>query len=93
MAPPAPHHILFYDYVEDILQRRAAHRDAHLARIRAEREAARVVMAGALGDPPHGAAIVFQGIDRDAVEAFAEADPYVRAGLVTEWRVERWKVV
>ena len=27
------------------------------------------------------------------VEAFAQADPYVRNGLVREWRVREWNVV
>jgi uncharacterized protein len=93
MAPGEMHHILFYEYVRDIVERRDPYRDAHLARIHAERDAGRIVMAGALGDPPRGAAIVFHGIDADAVEAFAQGDPYVQAGLVTARRVERWKVV
>ena len=85
------HHILFYDYVEDVLERRGPYREEHLARIR---EDDRIVMAGALGDPPHGAAIVF-GPDADvaAIDAFAADDPYVRAGLVAGRRVERWNVV
>lgn len=87
------HHILFYDYVEDILDRRGPYRDAHLARLRAERDAGRIVMAGPLGDPPHGAAIVFRGVDADAIEAFARADPYVEAGLVSARRIEFWKLV
>jgi uncharacterized protein YciI len=89
----ATHHILFYDYVADMAERRGPYRDAHLGRIRAEREAGRVVMAGALGDPPHGAAIVFKDVDPDAIEAFAQHDPYVEAGLVTARRIERWNVV
>jgi uncharacterized protein YciI len=87
------HHILFYDYVADILERRGPYREAHLAGIRAERQAGRVVMAGALGDPPHGAVIVFRGVESDAIEAFAGSDPYVQAGLVEAWRVEPWNVV
>lgn len=87
------HHILFYDYVEDILERRGPHREAHLARIRSERDSGRVVMAGALGDPPHGAAIVFAAVEPDVIEAFARSDPYVAAGLVEAWRVEPWNVV
>ena len=50
-------------------------------------------MAGPLGDPPRGAAIVFKGVDQDAVEAFARDDPYVRAGLVPAWHVARWFVM
>jgi uncharacterized protein YciI len=87
------HLLLFYDYVPDMLARRGPHREAHLARIGAEWSAGRIVMAGAVGDPPHGAAIVFEGVDRDAVEAFARTDPYVEAGLVTGWRVEPWTLV
>jgi uncharacterized protein len=89
----AKHQILFYDYVEDILERRAPYREAHLAGIRAEREAGRVVMAGALGDPPHGAVIVFGEVETEAIEHFARSDPYVRAELVAAWRVEPWNVL
>ena len=53
MGDPAPHHLLLYRYVPDIAERRAPHREAHLARIRAEQEAGRVTLAGALGNPPH----------------------------------------
>jgi uncharacterized protein len=88
------HHILFYDYVEDMLERRGPYREAHLARIRAQREAGRITLAGALGDPePHGAAIVFAGVTAGEIEAFAADDPYVTAGLVTTQRIERWNVV
>jgi uncharacterized protein len=48
-------------------------------------------MAGPLGDPPHGAAIVFA--DPAAADAFARDDPYVTNGLVTSWRVEPWTLV
>ena len=44
------------------------------------------------GGGPTGAAIVFHGVGPDQVESFALEDPYVRAGLVTAWRVERWNV-
>ena len=30
---------------------------------------------------------------RAAAEAFAARDPYVRNGLVTRWRVRKWKTV
>jgi uncharacterized protein len=91
MADSGVHHILFYDYVENMLERREPHRDEHLAAIDAQRQAGRIVLSGPLGDPPHGAAIVFKGVDPEAIEAFAVADPYVRGGLVTEWRIELWQ--
>jgi uncharacterized protein len=92
--PESPiHHILFYEYVEDMAERRAPHREAHLARIKAEQEAGHVTLAGALGDPPRAGAIVFAGVDKSHIEAFTRADPYVHAGLVTSQRIEPWRLV
>jgi uncharacterized protein YciI len=93
MAAAEDHHLLLYDYVENMLERRRPYRDAHLARIAREREEGRIVMAGALGDPPGGAAIVFKGVAPGAIEEFVRGDPYIEAGLVTTWRLEPWKVV
>ncbi len=87
------HQILFYDYVEDILERRGPHREAHLAQAAEWKDRGQLVSAGALGDPPHGAAFVFITDDVAVIERFANADPYVRAGLVTSWRVVPWNVV
>ena len=90
---PSDHHLLLYDYVEDMADRRGPYREQHLARISVGREEGRIVMAGALGDPPHGAAIVFKGVNREEIEAFVHDDPYVEAGLVTKWYIERWNLV
>jgi uncharacterized protein len=84
---------LFYDYVDNIVERRAPHRPAHLELYRHWRAEGRLVMGGAIGDPPHGGLIVFDVDGREEVEAFAEADPYVQHGLVTARRVEPWAVV
>lgn len=87
------HHILFYEYVKDILERRAPHREAHLAHIAAGKDGGGIVMAGALGNPPHGGAIVFADAGVEAIEAWADADPYAQAGLVTARRIELWTLV
>ena len=90
---PRPHQALFYDYVENAVEARAPHREAHLALIARSVEEGTIAMAGALGDPPHGGLIVFRGDDRTVAERFAAGDPYVREGVVTRWRVEPWTVV
>ena len=87
------HLLLLYQYVDDMVDRRAPHREAHLERIRAEQSAGTVTLAGALGNPPTGGAIVFKGVERDHVEQFVAGDPYVQAELVTSWRVEPWGLV
>jgi uncharacterized protein YciI len=83
--------ILMYEYVPNIVERRAEHREAHLAMVRALRDEDQVVIGGAVGDPPHTAMIVFR--DADAARAFVAEDPYVAAGLVVRWTVEPWNVV
>jgi uncharacterized protein YciI len=82
---------LHYDYVPDILERRAPHRQSHLALAGRWKEEGKILMAGAVGDPPHGAVFVLRE-DANA-EAFVGEDPYVAAELVTAWRVEPWNVV
>jgi uncharacterized protein len=93
MPDTGPYHLLFYDYVEGIVEKRAPHRERHLAYARRFKDDGRLVMAGALGDPPHGAVFVFRTGDAAEVEAFADGDPYAEAGLVTDRRVEPWNVV
>jgi uncharacterized protein len=86
------HQLLFYDYVDDLRERRGPHREAHLEALRHERDVGAVLLAGAFGDPVRGAAIVFADVDAAYVERFVSSDPYVRAGLVKAWRVEPYAV-
>ena len=87
--------ILTYAYVDDILERRRPHREAHLAHIERCTAERGLVIAGATGDPPSGALFVFEGEPDpgDEARAFMDADPYVAAGLVAESRIEPWTVV
>jgi uncharacterized protein len=86
-------HILFYDYVDDLLERRAPFREAHLEAIRGGRERGQITLAGAIGDPPHGGVIVFQGVSPQEIDAYARRDPYMEAGLIRDYRIERWNLV
>jgi uncharacterized protein YciI len=83
--------LLHYEYVPDAVERRKPYRDAHLALIGEYHGDGRIVMAGAVGDPPTGGLLVFR--DAGDAEAFTAVDPYVESGLVTSWRVEPWTVV
>jgi uncharacterized protein len=87
------HWLLFYDYVPDYLDRRGEFRPAHFEHAQAHRDRGELVMAGAFADPADGAVLAFRTDDRAVVDAFAEADPYVRNGLVTNWQVRRWMMV
>ena len=87
------HYLLFYDVVDDYVERRAAFRDEHLSRAWAAHARGELVLGGALADPVDGAVLLFSCDTPAAVEAFAAADPYVRNGLVKKWRVRAWSTV
>jgi uncharacterized protein YciI len=87
------HQLLLYYVVPDYVERRAAHRAEHLALAQAAHARGELILGGALADPVDGAVLLFRGDSPAAAEAFARADPYVRNGLVTRWRVRAWNTV
>jgi uncharacterized protein YciI len=87
------HYLLFYEVVEDYVERRAPLRALHLEHARQALERGELVLGGALADPVDGAVLVFRGLSPDTAEAFAQTDPYVTNGLVTRWRVRKWMTV
>jgi len=93
MSDPVVHHVLFYDYVPDVLERRGPYREGHLEHARRWKDDGRIVSGGALGIPPSGGMIVFLVDDPAQVDAFVADDPYVRNGIVTGHRIVPWTVV
>jgi len=87
------HYVLLYDVVENFAERRTPHREAHLRLALDAHARDELVLAGALGDPPTRALLVFRSAGPGTVEAFARADPYVREGLVRRWEIQPWAVV
>ena len=84
--------VILYHFVADFMARRQAYRADHLAHIRAEEKAGRIVAGGALAESLHKGLILYRGSEAEA-EAFVEADPYVRAGIVTDHEIGAWSVV
>ena len=87
------YHLLFYEVVKDYLDRRAPFREAHLKLAREAHERGELLMAGSFGEPIEGAVLLFRAGDVSTAEQFAQADPYVNEGLVTDWRVRKWHEV
>ena len=87
------YYLLLYDDVPDYVQRRAAFREAHLALALAAQARGELLLGGALAKPVDGAVLLFHGDSPQIAERFAEADPYVRHGLVRQWRMREWTVV
>lgn len=87
------HYLLVYDVAPDYETRRAEYRAEHLKLAWQAHARGDLVLGGALVDPVDGAILFFQGDTPQAAESFAKADPYVRHGLVTGWRVRPWMTV
>jgi hypothetical protein len=87
------HYLLFYDYVENAVERRAPFREEHLRLAREAVGRGELLMGGAFADPVDGAALLFRTDDASVVDAFVRQDPYVRGGVVTRWRIRPWTVV
>jgi len=87
------HFLLIYEFVPDYLERRPLHRSEHLRLAWEAHDRGELVLAGALVDPTDSAVLLFQGESDKSARAFAEKDPYVKAGLVTRWSVRPWTTV
>jgi uncharacterized protein len=88
------HYLLFYEKAPDYANREPPWRASHRSHVLAAAESGELVLAGSLSDPVDGSALLlFQADSPAPVEAFAAADPYVRAGVVRQWRVRKWETV
>lgn len=87
------HYLLTYQLCADYLTRRAEFRKQHLALAWQSVERGELLLGGPMADPADAAMLLFQADSAEVPEAFAEADPYVIHGLVTQWHVRRWNTV
>src|SRR6266404_1828117 len=87
------HYLLFYDLSPNYLERRTEFRAKHLALAWQASARGELILGGALAGPVDSAVLLFQGDSPAVAERFAAADPYVRNGLVTRWRVRPWTTV
>jgi uncharacterized protein YciI len=87
------YYLLFYDYVDDMVNRRTPVRAEHLAHATAHVERGQLKMAGAYSDEVDGAVFVWTVDNRAVIERFVADDPYVQHGLVPSYRIRPWNVV
>jgi hypothetical protein len=78
--------------VENALELRQPFRSAHLAQAQLSEGRGELLLGGALADPVDGGVLVFNG-GADVAKAFAEGDPYVQNGIVSQWDVREWSLV
>jgi uncharacterized protein YciI len=87
------YYILFYDVVEDYVRKRAPFREEHLRLTDEAAKKGQLLLGGALDNPVDGAVLVFKADDSSVVEEFVKNDPYVKNGLITNWKIRDWTVV
>ena len=87
------YYILFYKTVDNYVEKRAPFRTEHISLAQHAFENGSLIMAGALADPLDGAVLLFKGNSPAVAEDFANNDPYVKNGLIVEWKVRPWIVV
>lgn len=87
------YYALFYEVVDNFVERRVPFREEHLRLADEANRRGELVLAGALAEPADGALIIFRGDDESIATSFAQNDPYVQNGLVKHWEVRPWTVV
>jgi uncharacterized protein YciI len=87
------YYILFYKTVDNYIEKRVPFREEHLSHAQQAFQIGSLVLGGALADPADSAMLVFKGESPALAEEFANNDPYVKNGLITEWYVRQWMVV
>lgn len=86
------YYMLMYDYVPDVLEKRAPHRKNHFEFLQKYESAGQLILGGAFNPPSQGACLVFKG-EKSMVENFAKADPYVVNKVVTGYKILEWTAV
>jgi len=87
------HYLLFYDVVPDYATKRMPFRGAHLEYAQKAVDRGELILGGALANPIDASILLFKASSSAVVEEFARGDPYVRSGIVKQWRVREWTTV
>ncbi len=84
-----PKYVLWGRYCEDVLEKRAPYRQAHLDRLAQLKDAGRVITIG----PTKDVTRVFGVYDAEtevAARQLVEEDPYWQNGIWTEYELMEW---
>ena len=81
-------YVLYYQSAPDVLEKVPIHGPAHRAYWREFLTDGSLLMIGPFANPKEGAMGIFT--TREAAESFAENDPFVVNGVVTNWLVREW---
>ena len=82
-------YVIWGSYCEDVLEKRAPYRQAHLDGLAAQKEAGVLITLGPTKDLTKVFGI-YEAEDEAAVRQIIEADPYWQNGIWTEYDVREW---
>lgn len=87
-----PKYVFWGSYCEDVLERRAPYREAHLQGLQAQKEQGILVALGPTADVTKVFGI-YEAEREDAVRHLIEGDPYWQHGIWTEYTLYEWNQV
>ncbi len=82
-------YVLFGSYCEDVLERRAPHREAHLAGLKQQQADGILITLGPTQDLKQVFGI-YEAADEATVRSLIENDPYWQHGIWTDYEVKEW---
>jgi uncharacterized protein YciI len=84
-----PKYILTGTYCDNVLERRAPYREAHLAGLKQQKADGVLITIGPTQDLTQVFGI-YEAPDQATVERLVEADPYWQHGIWTGYTVQEW---
>jgi uncharacterized protein len=82
-------YILFGSYCENVLEKRAPYREAHLAGLQQQKQDGILITLGPTQDLTQVFGI-YEAADEATVRTLIEADPYWQNGIWTGYEVKEW---
>lgn len=82
-------YVMWGSYCENVMEKRAPHRQAHLDGLAQQKESGVLVTLG----PTQDATMVFgiyEAPDEATVKALVEGDPYWKNGIWTDYQIREW---
>lgn len=84
-----PKYVLWGRYCEDVLEKRAPYRQAHLDRLAQLKDEGKVITLGPTKDVTRVFG-VYAAATEDAARQLVEDDPYWQNGIWTEYELTEW---
>lgn len=84
-----PKYVLWGTYCDNVLEKRAPFREAHLAGLKAQKDNGILITLGPTQDTTQVFGI-YEAPDQATVEKLVESDPYWQNGIWTSYTVKEW---